>query len=334
MPDHFADLDLPILAELRGDLDRAFARAEAARGAGRRPSAHRRRWALSAGGVALAGAAAAAIALTSGADSGHIAPAPASAAEALRRVAAVAADAPAPVPRDDQYYYVKTRATWLSMFAGKDPGHTHSASLVEHDREIWLSIDRTGKLVDRAVGSRPLTRADANRRQSPDGPAHSMDQPMNAIGHYFVGDEKLSRAALLAFPTEPRAIFDHLRARVGNRGHSPDGEVFTEIGDALRESPAPAALRAGLYGALALVPGIELVGPVTDGAGRAGTAVALTEVGIRSELIFDPQSSELLAERDVLVDATKAEIEAPTGTVIGDAVYLRRAVTDDLAPPR
>ena len=320
------DHDLPILDELRTDLDAAFTRAEGARASVR----SRRGWTLPAGGLALAGIAAAVIALTSGADSGRIAPAPANAAEALRRVAAVAVQTPAAVPRDDQYYYVKTTATWLSMYAGQDPDHTNAASLVEHEREIWLSVDRTGKLIDRAVGSRPLTQADTARQQGPTPP--NLDRPMGPIHHYFVGDEKLSRAGLLAFPTEPQTIFDRLRARVGNRGHSPDGEVFTEIGDALRESPAPADLRAGLYRALALVPGIELVGTVTDREGRTGTAVAFTEVGIRNELIFDPDTSELFAEQQVLVDPAKAEIDALTGTVIGDAVYLRRAVTDDLEP--
>jgi hypothetical protein len=78
------------------------------------------------------------------------------------------------------------------------------------------------------------------------------------------------------------------------------------------------------------VPGIELVGAVTDRAGRTGTAVARTEMGVRTELIFDPDSAELLAEREVLVDPAAAEIDAAPGTVIGDAVYLERAVTDEL----
>ena len=309
--------ELAGLGELRADLDAAFARAEDAR-----PSRRLSRWLLPAGGAALA-VAAAVVALTSGVESGRLGPAPANAAEALRQVAAVAARAPAQVPRDDQFYYVKTKALWLSM------GASGAARLVEHDREIWLSIDRPGRLIDRIVASRPLTPA-ASGNRALDGPG-DIDQSMEPAGHFFVGSEQLTRAELLAFPADPRTIFDRLRARVGDRGNSPDGQVFTEIGDALRESPAPAALRAGLYRALALVPGIELVGRVTDRAGRAGVAIAYTEIGIRRELIFDPETSELLAEREVLVDPRPAELDAPPGTVIGDAVYLRRAVTDDVS---
>lgn len=101
------------------------------------------------------------------------------------------------------------------------------------------------------------------------------------------------------------------------------------IGMALRERPAPPPLRAALYGAPALTPGVTLAGTVTDRAGRVGTAVAFTEVGIRNELIFDPETSELLAERRVLVDPTKSDLDAPAGTVVGDVAYLDRAVVDD-----
>jgi hypothetical protein len=69
---------------------------------------------------------------------------------------------------------------------------------------------------------------------------------------------------------------------------------------------------------------------VTDRVGRRGVAVAFTEIGVRNELIFDPDTSEMLAERSVLLDPKAEEIRLPAGTVIGDSVYLARAVTDDL----
>jgi hypothetical protein len=49
---------------------------------------------------------------------------------------------------------------------------------------------------------------------------------------------------------------------------------------------------------------------------------------VRHELIFDPSTSEMLAERDVLLDPEAAGVNLPAGTVIGDSVYLQRAVTD------
>lgn len=325
------DPALPILDELRAELKAAFVAHEGTSARWPRLHVPRRRALLPAGVLAVA-AVAAVLAVTAGVDDGRVAPPSARAAQALDRVAAVAAQAPATVPTDDQFFYIHSHGTALSMFAGVDPTHQHAVQLVTTDSRIWLSIDRPGRVERRVMSSQPLTPADAGREQDPD--AGLTPQPaMPAIHRYNLGADHLSRAQLLAYPTDPRTIYNRLLAAVGDAGNSPQGEVFTLIGDALRDLPAPAALRAGLYRALALIPGIEFVGHVTDSAGRSGTAVAFTEVGTRHELIFDPDTSELLAERDVLVDPQRAGIDAPAGTVTEDVVYLQRAVTDDLSAP-
>jgi hypothetical protein len=304
--------DLPILDELGADLRRAFRTRE-----------RRRRRRLPA--AALAAAAAATFALVTGLDTGHVAP---TAAEALRRAARAALDAPAPFPRADQYFYVHSSRIDLTTPEPPRPGE---AGLVTTERRFWISLERPGHLEQRFVAARFPGATEAQRRAGEEQVRGlSKTYPLGRAHRFHLGDFKLTREQLLAFPTDPRTVYDRLRANVGGRGHSPDGEVFTEIGDALREQPAPAALRAGLYGALALIPGIELVGDVTDRVGRRGVAVAFTEIGVRNELIFDPDTSELLAERSVLLDPKAAEIPLPAGTVIGDSVYLERAVADEL----
>jgi hypothetical protein len=186
------------------------------------------------------------------------------------------------------------------------PGR-EEARLVTKDRRIWTSVTRPGRLVEK--------------------PGREFDI---GLTRYRLGPIRLTRAGMLAFPTDPQTIYKRLNDAYQGNGHSREGEMFTEIGDALRETAVPAGLRAGLYGALALIPGVELVGDVTDRAGRHGTAVAFTEVGMRNELIFDPATSEMLAERTVLLDPAAAEIPLPKGTVIGDSAYLERAVVDEL----
>jgi hypothetical protein len=57
-----------------------------------------------------------------------------------------------------------------------------------------------------------------------------------------------------------------------------------------------------LYQLVADLPGVELVFDVKDSLGRDGVAVAYTHAGVRDELIFDPDTSQLLAEQDVMVD--------------------------------
>ncbi|MDA0179373.1 CU044_5270 family protein [Solirubrobacter phytolaccae] len=304
-----------ILDDLRADLDAAFARAERKRA--------RRGWTFGAATAALASTAVAVVLLAGGTTP------PATAAEVLRAVAGVAQDTPAPVPRDDQYYYVRSRTTNLSMFAGVDPKHEHAVTLVEADREIWQSLKRPGQMTVKVIGKRPLTPADAGRRQGPDVAVPGGGR-VGKQHHYLLGTERLSRAELLAYPTDPQVVYDRIRAHVGSGGDSREGQVFDAISSALRERPAPPALRAALYGALALTPGVTLAGTVTDRAGRTGTAVAFTEVGVRTELIFDPRTSELLGERRVLVEPARSGIDAPVGTVVGDTAYLERAVVDEL----
>jgi hypothetical protein len=338
MPDTRATFDhLPILRELGDNLSAAFERNDypgrADTMTGRKP----RRWLLP---VGLATAAvAAALALVSGIDNRRVGPEPATAAQVLRKAATAAEDQPAPLPRDDQFFYVRSRTTNLVAPASIDQADNLPTALVTKERRIWTSIDRSGRLEERIIATKFATGADRQKWERAGRPTLGATP---ATGHpisispsrtYRLGTIELTRQQMLDFPTDPRAIYDRLRDQVARRGHSPESEVFTELGDALRESPAPAQLRAALYRTLALVPGVQLVGQVTDGAGRSGTAVALTETGVRHELIFDPNTSETLAERDVLIDPKAAELNLPAGTVIGDSLYLQRAVTDQPTTP-
>lgn len=296
--------DLPILRELRDDLDAAFLEAE--RTSPRRPVRTRRRWLLSAGGLIVAGVAATVLALTSGIDEGEVASPPATAAELLRRTAQTAREQPSLVPAPDEWFYVHSLATNLSQTEGPGPPNPH---LITVHRKVWTSLTQRGRLVQRGGIALP-------------------QDSIGAQGHYFLGNEKLTRDELLAYPTDPKAIIARLtRSYVDGQGGSLDAELFVQVGDALREQPAPPALRAGLYRALADIPGVVLVGEVTDRAGRTGLAVARTDHGVRHELVLDAETSELLAERETLLAPRAAEVKLPAGTLITDTSYLERAVT-------
>ena len=119
-------------------------------------------------------------------------------------------------------------------------------------------------------------------------------------------------------PTDPSQLKQLIEERKIEGGPSGDAETFTIIGDMLRETYAPPALRAALYQIVADLPGVEYVGRVTDDAGRTGIAVAYPNAqgGLREELVFDPDTSKLLAERSVL---TQDSAEGPAGTVLSSA---------------
>src|SRR5438128_2153712 len=79
----------------------------------------------------------------------------------------------------------------------------------------------------------------------------------------------------------------------------------------------------GLVPIASQLPGVQLIGPPRDPLGRHGTAVAYglpqpqgrASKVVSNELIFDPQTSALLAEQWVVVQRTN-ETPFPPGTVI------------------
>jgi hypothetical protein len=289
--------------------------------------------------AAVAAAAGAGVAIVSGLDEGEVAPAPATAAEVLRRAADTAEQAGGPgVPNDDQYFYVASEGTELtSTFPTSDPADGFSY-LYTKRREIWLSVDRQGRLRESPTGPRrwltPKDRSNWIAAGRPNtGDSRPSDARMDPIGHYYVGDERFTTQQLRDFDPTPQQLFDRLRARVGDRGVSPDGEVFVEIADALREAPQTPQLRATLYRALALVPGVQLLGNVHDRLGRAAIGVAYPERnGLRQELLFDPKTAEILNERQVVFRRVQG-LRAPVGTAIEDIVYTKRGVTDATTRP-
>src|SRR5205085_1097050 len=100
-----------------------------------------------------------------------------------------------------------------------------------------------------------------------------------------------------ALSTDPAKLLVQLRKLDG--GPRDAGEDFVHIGDFLRESDAPPAIRAALYRAAKLIPGVRLLGPTADHAGRFGLGVAfLAGAHPVAELIFDRRTAALLGEED------------------------------------
>jgi hypothetical protein len=256
----------------------------------------------------------------------------------IDRYDAQRADGPG-IPRDDQFFYVASEGTELTVAAPtSDPADSYSY-LYTKRREIWQSVDRGGLLRQRQVGPpRWLTPRDRNNwikagRPDESGGGGSDEMAMPAIQKYYLGEERLTTAQLRDYDPAPEELYDRLRANVGDRGQSREGEVFVEIADALRESPQTPRLRATLYRALALVPGVQLLGASHDRLGRAATGVAFTQPnGERQELLFDPDTAEILEERGVVAHRMQG-IRAAVGTVVEDIVYTARAVTDATERP-
>jgi len=146
----------------------------------------------------------------------------------------------------------------------------------------------------------------------------------------------LSRLAQL--PIEPEALRLAVENRQGSDSPSDPSLASSQRGggtverllEILSEPIASPALRAAAFSALAEIPGIGFEREVADVAGRHGDAIAWTrEGGFGRRYIFDPRSSKILSQAEVIFNARAAEYRGvPDDTVFRETAYLRSGIVD------
>jgi hypothetical protein len=249
----------------------------------------RRRFALAGGlatvGVAIAGA----LGLTTAAT-----PVSALAAQ-MNQLAQVAASQDwTGIPGPGQYLYTESQG--LTQTGTMLDSRQCILSQVEH-RQIWIATDGSGALNDVRDQSKFTSAADqatcaALKITDPSS------QNSSWVARFPAGPDGLSLPIhdWKSLSTDPSTLLQQIHQRDG--GADTPAELFTNVGDMMRESDVPPAIRAALYKAAALIPGVKLLGTQTDPTGQTGLGVGYPYDGgqIHSELIFDQQTGRLLAE--------------------------------------
>lgn len=281
--------------------------------------------------VGAAAAVAIVVALVSGVDEARLGPSPATAAEVLERAAARAEHTGFDVLAHGEVLYVRDSSAYLSTF-GDDPPFSLVAPTV---RETWAGRDGRRGFVERAAGKirfpGPRDRARwiaAGRPGSGRGTGAGLPPAAGAYGGpsgFWFGRERLRYEELRALPTDPKALYRRLLRAAGDAGPTPDVEAFEIIGDLLRTSPVPRRVRAALYRAAARIRGIRLVGEVRDPLGRPALAIELAHADSRRQLLFDPKTSAIIGEQQVLTKS-QAYIDAAPGYPIGWRVVEQAVV--------
>lgn len=348
--------EVQLLRELRADLPTARDESRAAARAGllariehaKRPARsrvappwRRPRLRLAAIGVALA---ALLVALPIGifGGGGEVQPA---VAQVLRQAAVVAAAQEPVAPGPGQYLFTRSKSAGLQA-TGYNPRCETNPCDREHPwevtdewsvllprlREAWISFDGSRQGRVREVTGKPRFVSAGQRA----GWVAAGSPPLPKAGR--VEDSTLSGGGgfldAADLPTEPAALRRLIEAREipGVEGPPGEAETFVLIGDMLRETYLPPAVRAAIYELTAELPGVELLGEVRDPVGRPGTGIAFTDRkrGTRQELIFDPDDSTLLGERVSIVRSGAFGFDAEPGTPIGYAAYLESKVVDSV----
>ena len=278
------------------------------------PPRHRR-FALGTAALAAAVAVAAGVVLF-GADGAGPSPA---AAAMLRHAARTAAQQPATdPPASGQFVYTKSEGSVVNTAAI----HGQAINFYERvTREAWIGPDGSGRLRESHSPPRFVTTADRDAWVAAGKP----DLSGNGNSDETFPSGGLSYLDLSKLPTDPAQLKQLIDERKVEGGPPGDAETFTIIGDLLRETYAPPGVRSALFTIASQLPGVQLVGTVQDELGRSGTAVAYVSNGVSHELIFDPQSSALLAERQVV---TGDGAWAPVGTVVESTDYASSGVVD------
>jgi hypothetical protein len=148
-----------------------------------------------------------------------------------------------------------------------------------YQREIWIAHQGQSVLRDSGL---------------PDSSGRPTDTPsvIEASGLFPAGATSLTWDQLYALPTDPSRLKAVLESKVKDAGPDPTSELFTAVGDLLRESPASPALREALYDVAAQSPGVRVTGQVTDAAGRTGTGVSRGA----ETYVIDQSNGQLLAD--------------------------------------
>jgi hypothetical protein len=219
----------------------------------------------------------------------------ANAAQILSGAALVAKTGPAVPVRDNQFIYVESITAGSAATSATESGGTVSSEPPKQ-RRAWLSVDGTSdglvrtRLRSGAGGwsDRPLPGCHDGKMTQTKG-STTVSEPCTPAPGYRTD-----------LPTDVRGMLDYLYPKDVGKPQAP--RAFEAAADLLTEAYLQPATLAAVFGAVAKIPGVTVIGNVTDEAGRAGVAVSLKDAsGTRTELIFNRTTHAYLGVRAVVL---------------------------------
>ena len=256
----------------------------------------------------------------------------AEAAEVLDRAARTTIRSIDPVLDTGQFLRVDFRSVHSAETA-TDAGDLVLYSIHE-DHTTWIPADVRASWTEVRF---PLRSAgqywgkNAKEIADKDHPATTDRKPevLHGKAGAFFGPIGTTPDSVDALPRDPRTLLNHIYRVTFGTGSSPDDEALVFIADTLRTGFADATLRAALYRAAALVPGVTLTADSATLNGTTGVAIGRLEpkYGIRQDLIIDPDTGTVIGDRRVATRELDGLI--PAGTTIAWS-SARTTVVDEI----
>ncbi len=226
----------------------------------------------------------------------------------------------APTPRPGQFIYVTSVTTYLEL-SGAPTGI--QAWLYKTGRQIWQSVD------GQQAGMLEIVQDD--NQKLPWGPTppvvtgnRTSWSSLPASSCPGAAPQRGSYTFLTTLPTDPRLLRAWIYQHPDDGGAKSDEQVWTGIGDMLREMLVPPKLAAALFQVAATIPGAAVVPHAANAVGLRGVAVSLSG----AELIFDPRTYQLIGEGAVLTKPVAGQ--GPAGTVVASTAQLQARVVSRL----
>jgi hypothetical protein len=227
-----------------------------------------------------------------------VGPPPGTLAAALDSLSLTASAQPVePSPGPGQFEYTdESSLNWIDTY--NTPSTSYNVSYNER-RQAWIGPDGSGRIVE-TYSNPQLGSAKDRAGWIADGRPRLAVPPTDSTfgrGQLSTGPPNLNR-----LPDDPAKLAALLSARKIEGGPKGPAEDFVQIGDLLRETYVRPALRAAIFTVAERIPGVRLLGTVTDQVGRSGIGLAYVsawpaqgEIG-KSVLVFDPKTSKMIAE--------------------------------------
>ncbi|MFE6701786.1 CU044_5270 family protein [Streptomyces sp. NPDC057718] len=138
---------------------------------------------------------------------------------------------------------------------------------------------------------------------------------------------------LATLPTDPRQLLDYVDEITPKlKGQDRDQALFESIGGLVGDPLLPPDTAAGLFEAVALIPGVTRTPDAVDALGRKGVGIARDDErsGVRTEWVFDPEDLSYLGWSSHLTRDTEY---GKKGDFMGDSAVIETAVVDKAGVP-